>query len=694
MKKYIFLFSLILSVAKVHSQAQPPQAIPYVGVANNGSIYSGQMGVKISILDGVGTVLYSEKHFPVSGTDGYYSVTIGQPSGTASLGPGVLTGTFSTIAWIQTDKFLKVELSFGGPTYTTYTQSSTVQLRSVPYALQAKSVASLPLFGIRNTIADLRATAGTANNEMVLIKGYNSAGDGGGGNFLWKTDTVFKTNGHLGRPGRFSVDNGGTIIKAGSNDNGRWIRQYDGYINVAYFGALGLGANYTLHIQNAIDFAKAALTDQIQQNFFSSNTLFIPAGNYTVDKITLKDGVSIVGDNMGNTKINASNSADLYTVDMEQGRVRINMSNLNFVGPGTGTKGCFFLEAKNETREPWVDYWTDGQISSSTFKNIQITNFKGTGMYLKDGGLNYATPIQFNTFENVRIIKGTTTEDNSYALRLDGENGQLTFINCQFDGGTGTSYSKGRNVYLKGCTSCGTKMLLPNVISFLNCTFQNGDYGAYVEYAGATTFDNCLFQSVGYGVYLDGGFRPDKGISIVNSRFINAAGYGSITPPSGYIKNGGACIKSSNSTAAITGNFIGGGAMCSSCNFIESSSTNRGLYLSGNTFSAATLNKTSGMTITLLQTSSVIDCRQQTYMSVLSNGAQIFNIDSTINAGEMLTIKSAGASPLIFNRSGNISFPGVSSSFSLATNELVTFKKTDLAGTIKYQVVSVIKNNP
>ena len=711
MKRYNIILLLFLSVMSF-AQTQPPLGIQYQGIANNGGgIYSGQMGIRISILSGsaTGTLEYSETHFPISGSNGYYSIIIGQPSGTSGLGAGVVSGNFSLINWGAGDKFLKVELSFTGPSYTSYQSSNTTQLWSVPYALHAKSVPAIPSFTVRNNIADLRANPGTAANEIVTIKGYNVPGDGGGGKFMWITDSNFRNG------GKFMTDNGGIILQCGTNDDGRWVRQYDGFINVAYFGALGTWGNYTAQIQNAIDFAELVLEDN-GPSFFISNTVYIPSGNYVIDKITLKDGVSILGDNLQYTNIFPSNSADPYMVDMEIGRVRINVANLCFVGAyqgspflGNSTKGVFFLQALNENRLGQYSWgWTDGMMTSSSFKNIQIRNFKGTGIHLKDGYLvPYSTPIQFTTFENIRITKGTTNEDTSYALHLEGENGQLTFINCQFDGGMGTSLSRGYNVYLEGSRGPeNDDMLLPNVMSFVNCAFQNGDYGAYLKYAGSTTFDNCTFQSLGYGVVVDGSLEPNKAISILNSKFINVAGYGPLTPPTGYVKNNGACVKSSKSVINVSGNYFMSQGICSTCNFIEQVSDNYGLYVSGNSFSMPSLNKTLGIGTNIPQTSTTLNCRQQTFIGVISNGSYISNILSTINAGETITIKSTGASPLTFFKTsgtnGNITFPGGTTTFVLSTNEVATFKKTDLKGSSlsssntknMYQLISVVRNNP
>ncbi|MFY7740646.1 MAG: hypothetical protein ACOVQC_09020, partial [Flavobacterium sp.] len=100
----------------------------------------------------------------------------------------------------------------------------------------------------------LRGIVGINNGDLYYAKGHTSAGDGGGGIFMWRTGDQFKTTNlpPIVSPGVYSVDNNGTIIQAIiagiPNDTGRWVRQYDGYINVLYFGAFGVGNLYNTEI--------------------------------------------------------------------------------------------------------------------------------------------------------------------------------------------------------------------------------------------------------------------------------------------------------------------------------------------------------------------------------------------------------------------------------------------------------------
>ncbi|MBC7722860.1 MAG: hypothetical protein H7068_12605 [Pedobacter sp.] len=133
--------------------------------------------------------------------------------------------------------------------------------------------------------------------QTVYVKGYDILGDGGGGWFLWRDETIFKT-------GIYSNENYGTIIKSNvvANDVGSWIRQYDGYINILWFGALGFGNDYTLNFQSAIDYA--SLNSKLNPTFKGS-TVFIPNGSYFISHITLKNSVTLLGESLENTIIYA-----------------------------------------------------------------------------------------------------------------------------------------------------------------------------------------------------------------------------------------------------------------------------------------------------------------------------------------------------------------------------------------------------
>lgn len=129
------------------------------------------------------------------------------------------------------------------------------------------------------SMADLRLVSGQQPNDVVFLKGYRTVSDGGEGTFYWNSTSTI-------------TDNGGTIIKpTGSTASGRWIRMFNNFISVKWFGAYGDGVNDDADaINTAICFAKA-------NSIATIGKVWIPAGNYAIGcPIKQRDGVEIVGE--------------------------------------------------------------------------------------------------------------------------------------------------------------------------------------------------------------------------------------------------------------------------------------------------------------------------------------------------------------------------------------------------------------
>lgn len=100
------------------------------------------------------------------------------------------------------------------------------------------------------TIAALKAVAATAryNGQQVEVANYATANDGGGGTFYFAAASS-------------ATANDGTVL-APNAGSGRWIRVYDGDINVRWFGAKGDGStDDTAEIAAAIAAAIADARD-------------------------------------------------------------------------------------------------------------------------------------------------------------------------------------------------------------------------------------------------------------------------------------------------------------------------------------------------------------------------------------------------------------------------------------------------
>jgi parallel beta-helix repeat protein len=569
-------------------------------------------------------------------------------------------------------------------------------------------------------LRNYQLTDGLYNGLTVYIKGHTNPGDGGSGVFMWRTEFDFTL-------GKYSNENNGTIVKSTiyENESGSWVRQYDGFINVSYFGALGnLDLDYTEHFMNAIEFAKLNSDDY---SSLKSSTVFIPNGTYHISKIDLKSGVNILGESIQRTVIITENDdINNYLFEIEEGQVYINISNLNIIRKGEIKntifhKGCFLFEAKHVNG----DKNTDGGLWYSTIKNIKITGFYGNGIYLKGGESLFSTllPNQFNVFENIRITKENDVEFNYYsnALRMTGENGQHTFINCQFDGVKRIdsydviddkvipvySFDKWYVVSIENSENMSIfSYVTSHVITFLNCTFQNSNYGIIIHYAENITIDNCWFEDLGVAITVNGDPRKEisKSINILNNRFTNAAGFGSnlVTPKEGYIKNG-QCVFVDFSVVNIFNNYVTASfpeLIDPSSAFVLGMPHNNGINLSANTFrnDNSLLSRTYGvMQFIDIESDNSIICKSNKLVFVncsISNCVK--KITSTVNTGEMLTIRAWGnvGNVTLFN--GQNIFLGNLVSLLLNHGDTVTLIKVDYGPddenfTSQYQLVSYIQ---
>ncbi len=114
--------------------AQSPEKMSYQAVVRNSSnalVINTQVGMRISILQGSasGTAIYSETQTPTTNANGLVSIEIGGAKG------------FEDIDWSAGPYFIQTDIDPAGG--TSYTITGTSQLLSVPYALHAKTAATV-----------------------------------------------------------------------------------------------------------------------------------------------------------------------------------------------------------------------------------------------------------------------------------------------------------------------------------------------------------------------------------------------------------------------------------------------------------------------------------------------------------------------------------------------------------------------
>ncbi|AWH84916.1 hypothetical protein HYN59_07155 [Flavobacterium album] len=556
-----------------------------------------------------------------------------------------------------------------------------------------------------NTIANMKSATGIANGQLAYVKGYFAAGDGGGGMFIYNsTDT--------------QADNKGVIF-APNSGSGRWIRQYEGYMNVEYFGVQKAWDFYgttdplfsnSERIQLMIDYAYSKRTG-FGDSKSSDMTIYFPTGDYFIDKtITLKDEVRLLGSSstiLTNEKYNYD-----YMFKLDVGPVtKLRMEDFIINTNQLYTCGGLHIKAAFPTTSDPSGLW------HGVFRNITIQNCKGTAIYLEGGEGNTATtstsnwnlPNQMVVFDNVRAERMTATYP---ALKLTGQNANYTFLNCEFRNKQGLTLA-GTCVEIKSVNSGTSYMerMATNAVSFVNS--GGGAYSEYfatIEDSTNITFDTNFFE----GLDTCFSIKNSQQIQIFNNRFANAIGSGFLDSGHTSTGNVGSLIAAEGSIINIWNNHITSSGSNTSAivnqYFITGTGNNNVFNVLNNSFSHPELSKTTGV----LQTVSVdvayaanntthgtlhTSSKKLVFATVPASPLSIVSkIDSDICPGETVFIKASGGSIqfLPMNPTSEITGRNIylngRASLTINNGQGVTFMKADnVSGNEKcaYHLVSI-----
>jgi len=236
-----------------------------------------------------------------------------------------------------------------------------------------------------DTIADLRAM--TEKPDTVYVTGYHIAGDGAfGSHFFKRVDSA-------------GIDNTGTIIVPNGVTTYYYALQYEGAVNVKWFGAVGDGVT-----NNDIAFTEC---------FALKGKILIPKdSDYIVTKtFALGSNTRICGE-AGTSIIAGLNDISVFAFDstLNGGEISSNSSleDVN-ISAGAGITGVTGVQLVNFRH-------------SSYLKNVEVS---GTSIGIHAKQLNWGT-----YYTNLKM-NGCTT---GYIIE-DGSNGS-NFIQCSSDGCT------------------------------------------------------------------------------------------------------------------------------------------------------------------------------------------------------------------------------------------------------------------
>lgn len=291
---------------------------------------------------------------------------------------------------------------------------------------------NLTLWKTVDTIAQMTALLGSVYSH-VKVRGYLTAGDGGGGEFAFQS-------------GSTAVVDNGIIFYDSTNGTGRYVRDViSGRVNVNWFGALP--NNGATDSTAGIIAADAYAHTKMGLIYFPSG-----AGAYRVtSRITINcrgmDGDADYADSVNNgTLVNFSPNVPLNTVTAIGTPTSIANDNL----------ACFRLirndfKVSNLTVSGNVGYnlatlvqdgfWTGGQLNQQAGVNYSSLGYGFVGFEAYSGGAG--------------IFTNCHTYGLKHGLLLNNNIGHVSWYNCQFNGYTGVHCALNNQDYFQELGGCG-----------------------------------------------------------------------------------------------------------------------------------------------------------------------------------------------------------------------------------------------
>jgi hypothetical protein len=252
----------------------------------------------------------------------------------------------------------------------------------------------------------MRSTPGDFENEVAILEGYTTPGDGGGGVFHWSLA---------------GIDDGGTVFGASPNVGapvGYWVRIYSGALSVKWFGAKGTSTDDTSAIQAAYR-AAAAL---------GSASVYFPAGFYGVTSTVL------IGDEI----------ADAFTC-------------ISTIGDGPITTAIVWMGSIDDIPPPYAVllYWRN---KYARMVGISVRNgaTQGTMIGTLLSGPAAGTQSNSLTFKNCVWMDFSEGVQAGGGVNETAAASELLFINCSFqaciNGFAGQSTGNTINIWFHGCS--------------------------------------------------------------------------------------------------------------------------------------------------------------------------------------------------------------------------------------------------
>jgi hypothetical protein len=377
-------------------------------------------------------------------------------------------------------------------------------------------------------------------SSTVFVKDYHSDVEGGGGGTFYWDATGDKTK-----------HNGGTIIDpdvvfpsdwtnqtqlttwfTAGTGTGCWVRQYDGAVNIEWFGAKGDGlSDDTAVINKTVNVVGS----------FSGGTVYIPDGQYSISSSIMVNNpdVRLVGASRGATVLLPDVDISCIVFDFggtAKGGWGVENLSIRYSDDGTSGAAIRSLSGLSGTiREVYIERCYDGielgNCQATHIEHVELWYNVNYGIFLNDN-LNdvYLTEIfingsQFGTSAPRPSSVGIFASGKSHAImannieivqskspmQLSGSTTDdvlkpafSTFVNCFFDSSLeAVLLLHCRTLKFVGCwfSNRGDGLVVSNCTDtdFIGCSFVNSDnHGCIVQASSVyTRFTDCTFDSNG-----------------------------------------------------------------------------------------------------------------------------------------------------------------------------------------------------
>lgn len=361
-----------------------------------------------------------------------------------------------------------------------------------------------------DTLADLRSISYPANT--VWASGYDTKNDGAFGSHIFRLKGVKTTE----------TDNGGTVIIAtvGGGVDYVYELQYDGAVNVKWFGAKGDGiTDDTIPIQKAIDYCYSVRT------IYDTKTVYLDNGTYIISNtLNIPSYTTLIGDGHNSVLKVKDNSNTFNVLSITQdGANNINIRDFSIHGNSANNTNLINALYIAPISSPCI---------YSVFQNLYIKEMSGSSLYLNNAGAErirfidcmfrdsvknnvYSSHLKYASFDNC-IVR--TSKTGFSGLFLDGAlNTDITIDNCLIEENAlyGIYVSMGYKISIRNSTisysgSTGVVIDRTNHLSLTdNLVHDNTGYGILIQ--GTSTakiyyvmINSCsIYSNNLYGLYLD-----------------------------------------------------------------------------------------------------------------------------------------------------------------------------------------------